>query len=381
MSKYKLKIFYPNYFTSRGVSHACISIARGMRSILNVTVMGISSDKSIKDAFYKDAIPSFLKRIAYKLFSDKLLHKIAEYRFLNSVEQGDIIYLWPGASVALFEKLHNKCHIIIRENINTHQLLAKELLDWEYSATGLKGYHTIAEDDIREEMTIQELAHLVYSPSPEVSLSLIKCGVAPETILDVSYGLRKSEILPERNEKNENQQPLIALFVGRICVRKGIHLLINAWKKANINGELLLVGAIDENIREFVEHHLSANIKHVSYVNDLKPIYRGADIFVLPSIEEGSPLVTYLALGAGIPSLVSPMGGGGIIDDDTGFVIEPHDEDKWVEALKKLSTDKQLRETMGRNAHNKASYYTWKNVGERRAKLLLEKLQKMETRH
>ncbi len=110
-------------------------------------------------------------------------------------------------------------------------------------------------------------------------------------------------------------------------------------------------------------------------MKDLKPIYKEADVFLLPSLEEGSPLVTYLALGAGLPCIVSPMGGGGVIEHNKeGFVIEPHDDLTWIESIKKISEDIDLRKRFSSNAYVKAKDYLWSTVGRKRSQLLLSRL-------
>jgi len=379
MAKYKLKSFYPNFFNNRAISYACLSIAEHMASdAFETSVMGIASTKDARKVFYKDAIPPFLKRIAYKFLSSDTLRCIAEYRFKKNVNKGDIVYLWPGSSVGLFRSLKEKGCLIIRENINTHTGYAKEILEKEGLSLGINDVHSISSEMINEEIEIQKYTDYVFSPSPEVSQSLIKYGVPHDSIMTASYGLKHDEILSSK-EFAGNEGQVTAIFVGRICVRKGIHLLLSAWKEANINGRLILVGAIDTNVEQFVRKHLSENIEHIPYTNDLKSIYRNADLFILPSIEEGSPLVTYLALGAGIPSIVSPMGGGGIISADEGVVIEPHDKTAWVDAIQKLSFDGELRKKMGANAHEKAKEYTWEQVGRRRMKELEKKLQSLKS--
>ena len=276
--------------------------------------------------------------------------------------------------MTLFENIKKKGCIVVRENINTHIAYAKKLLDAEHELLNIKPNNIISENLIKNEMEIQKYTDFVFSPSPLVSQSLLENGVSPESILLTSYGLRKCEILDNITRNYEDNYYITAIFVGTICVRKGAHILLEAWSQAGIHGRLILVGSIDDNIKELVSSHLSENVLHIPHVDDLKTTYADADIFILPSLEEGSPLVTYLALGAGLPSIVSPMGGGGIINDTEGFVIEPHDQTAWVNAIKTLASNGSLRRTMGENALRKAKEYTWDNVGKNRSQLLEEKM-------
>lgn len=379
MSKYKIKFFYPNYFTGKAISYVCLSLAEQINSdLFETSIMGISSSKEVKSLIYTNAIPSILIGLAYRLFKKETLARFAEFRFKCSVSKGDIVYLWPGSSVSLFQKLKEKGCVLIRENINTHTAYAKTLLEKEYSSAKLKDSNPISENLIKMEIESQKYTDFVFSPSPIVSNSLEKYGVPVDTILGVSYGLKQNEILSEKSNRcYQDDSYVTAIFVGRICVRKGVHILLDAWSKANINGRLILVGAIDENIKEFVLGYLSKNITHIEHTYDLSSIYADADFFVLPSIEEGSPLVTYLALGAGLPSIVSPMGSGGIIEHTEGFIIEPNDQVEWVNAIKTLAANGKLRKSMGESAHRKSQEYTWDKVGNKRAELLYEKLQKI----
>ena len=60
----------------------CLSLAENMTSnFTEIPVMGIASTKESRKSFYKDAIPPFLTRIAYRLFNNELLVHFAEYQF------------------------------------------------------------------------------------------------------------------------------------------------------------------------------------------------------------------------------------------------------------------------------------------------------------
>jgi glycosyltransferase involved in cell wall biosynthesis len=97
-----------------------------------------------------------------------------------------------------------------------------------------------------------------------------------------------------------------------------------------------------------------------------------ADVFILPSLEEGSPLVMYMALGAGLPVIVSPMGGGGVIvDNEDGFVVDPHDADKWIDRMRQLAESVECRERLSRQSKVKATHYVWDAVAKDRLQSLI----------
>jgi len=261
------------------------------------------------------------------------------------------------------------------ENINCHQKISKNILDREAQRLGVVPAVSITPDRIINETAKLELCDFVFSPSPLVSQSLISTGVSRKKILETSYGLHKSQQLntPDRN----TNRPITAIFVGRIGMRKGIHLLLDYWVSAKINGSLKIIGNIEEPIRDLIAPYQNvSNIEFISFIPNIETAYKEADIFVLPSLEEGSPLVTYLALGAGLPCIVSPMAGEGVITDgQEGFVIDPHDKTQWIQALQKLASSPALRHSQAKAAKKTSNTFLWKNVGRQRANLLLEQLQ------
>lgn len=355
-----------------------LSIIEAMQSKdTEVSIMGIASGADLNKSFYRNAFPSWAKSIAYRLLTEEQIKKFAEFRFSNSLKESDIVYLWPATSLALYEKLHARGHKLVYESVNTHWETSKPILDAEYARLGLRASHGITLENIAEEYARFELVSYIFSCSPIVTASLIAANVPSSKILETTYGLRESDILASDELAGRSQSAEItAIFVGTIGVRKCPHLILDYWCRSNIKGKLRLVGDIQPDVRHIIEPYLKRpDIEHVPYVKDLRSIYKEADVFVLPSIEEGSPLVTYLALGAGLPCIVSPMGGGGIIEHGKeGFVIDSFDAQAWIESIKEIAENIDLRKRFSKNAYMKAKDYVWSNVGRKRIQLLLSRL-------
>lgn len=366
----KISAFYPNYYRDYGIAHASLRLIEAMQSPSHtIKLMGISSDENCRLPFFRDAIPQWSKKFAYKLMSDANIVKLSESIFYHSLKYEDYAFIWPGTSLDLYRKVKNKGYKIIYESVNTHQLTSKKILDAEYAQLGLTSSHGITDRHIETEYAMQEIADLVFCPSTLVKNSLLNAGLNQNKILDTSYGLVSSGLtVHDYINCHASNRKFTAIFVGSICVRKGAHLLLDYWVKANLDAKLILVGNIEPAIKHIVEPYLSKNnIEHVPFTFDLPAIYKNADLFVLPSLEEGSPLVTYLAMGASLPSLVSPMGGGDVVRDGVdGIVLNPHDENKWIEALKLMFNDYELRQKFSTNARKNAENYTWSIVGNKR---------------
>ncbi len=368
--------FFPVHFSNSGIGYCAIEIIEAMEaSGVDGSMMATASNRDFNYRFYKDAIPSLLNPIAYRLLTQNARNKIAEWRFLQSLDKEEFVHFWSSdVSLSLYKKVRERGHRIIIEQVNTSKVYRKEILEAEYARIGLTPKDSETAEAIAHEIAMFEQASFIYSCSPAVQKSLFVAGVPAEKLIHTSYGLRESDILTSQDiEARNKHKEFTAIFVGSIGVRKGAHLLVKYWCESNIKGKLKLVGNIDEEIKPILKPYLERDdIEHVPFVKDLRDIYKEADVFMLPTLEEGSPLVTYLALGAGLPSIVSPMGSGGIIDDGVdGTVIDPHNTEGWIQALQQLSQDTDLRKQLGQNAYKKAPEYVWSEVGRKRAEALL----------
>jgi len=372
----RINTILPGYISSLGgPSFVCQSLLESMNDAgFDVSLYCVSGDKAVMKSFHHFSMPLWAVPFGYKLISQDTWSKITEWRYLRSFKDQDIAYIWNFTSIDTYKAIKSAGHIILTENVNTHQATSKRILDAEYRRLGLIPDHGIDEKSIATECAKLELVDYVFSPSGEVTKSLLKANVPSVKIIQSSYGLsRNSILLPHEIASRARREELTAVFVGRIGIRKGVHLLLEYWAKAGVKGKLKLVGRIEPSARHLVEPYLRRpDVEHVPFTNDLRTVYLNADIFIFPSLEEGSPLVTYLALGAGMPSIVSPMGGDGIINHGyDGLVVDAHNADEWIDSIRKVFSDTELRLKLSSNAYSKAGEYLWGNVGRRRGEALL----------
>ena len=81
--------------------------------------------------------------------------------------------------------------------------------------------------------------------------------------------------------------------------------------------------------------------------------YAWADVFLLPSICEGSATVTYEALAAGLPVICTPNTGSIVRDGEEGFIVPIRDAEAIVERAHQLAENPDLRRTMGKAARER----------------------------
>jgi glycosyltransferase involved in cell wall biosynthesis len=265
---------------------------------------------------------------------------------------------------------------IIREKVNGHTAEAKRILDEAYDRFGVDPkHHGLSDDLIAKEREELALATIVSSPSPHVTRSLQVEGVDVRKIVQTSYGWEPARFVGT-DRLIESDGRVTVLFVGTPCVRKGAHLLLDAWAQAGIDGRLILCGVTDALIRQRCGVHLDRRDVHVlGDVVHMGAVYRSCDFIAFPTLEEGSPLVTYEAMGHGLPILTSPIGAGEIVRHEReGIVCDPYDCEALIAGLRRLAEDRELRETLGQSGRRRADEFTWDKVGARRRQAFREHL-------
>lgn len=162
--------------------------------------------------------------------------------------------------------------------------------------------------------------------------------------------------LPEPAEKPKNNTKINVLFLGLIGERKGIYDLLPAFAAAvkNVPQLFLRIGGNGEveKVRALIhELGLEAHVEFLGWVsgNAKNELLRDADIFVLPSYNEGLPVSILEAMSWGIPVITTTVGGiPELIEDHVnGFLITPGDIPALQSLLEQLGSDSAIRHLSG----------------------------------
>jgi glycosyltransferase involved in cell wall biosynthesis len=309
--------------------------------------------------------PAPLNRLPYKWIDKTASHRI-EQMFLEAVQPDDIAYLWPAASLDTHRILKDRGIPIVLEGINTRMASARQILDAAYANFGCPPSHGITDARIADEDAKYACADAIFAPNRHVAAAL-QGSPLQDCAIPTSYGVDTTKASPPRDYKNKTS--LTFLFCGYACVRKGVHLLLDAWKTMPKTHKLQLVGRIEPAIAERYRDLLASDqIEVVGFVDDVHSWFARADIFVFPSLEEGGPQVVYEAALHGLPMVVSPMGAGrmeGI--DDALICVDPTLPAAFADALGRVADSVSLRETLGRTARSAVIQFDWNRVGADRA--------------
>ncbi|MCK1607129.1 glycosyltransferase family 4 protein [Bradyrhizobium sp. 166] len=379
----QLDVFLPLPLTTKGPSYTCGILARGMAAPdfqVAITTPRARGHR-VSPAEVVQVLPYWARYMPYKWVRSLAGEKM-EGVFLSQIttarSEGGVAYIWPDASLDAIHALKRKNIKIFREMINCHRRSAKSILDDAYGRLGLAPVHSITDASAVAEQAALEAVDYVFCSNAMVEGSLLESGLPASKLVSASYGWD-----PQRFSGSGKLLPpcegVTAVFVGSICVRKGCHLLLDYWARSNVRGRLVLAGVLEPAIRERCSDLLARpDVVVLDYVNDVGALYRAANFFVFPSLEEGGPQVTYEACGCGLPVITTPMGMGRIVrHNQEGFVLDPYDSDGWVEAIRILAEDADRRKLMGAAAAQRARSFHWDEVAIRRRQQILERVAPM----
>ena len=185
------------------------------------------------------------------------------------------------------------------------------------------------------------------------------------------------EIIPNGVDTNEfcppirkNNNTFNVLCVSRLIERKGIHFLLDAWKKfieKNQNSKLFIVGEgnMENELRTQAEKlKINSSVEFTGRLEHEKTVemYKNADIFVLPSMNEGMSNTILEAMACGLPIVSTGVGGSDELFSDNAIIVPEQNSETITKALFKLAEDDKLREKMGAVSRANAEKMSWKSV-------------------
>jgi phosphatidylinositol alpha-1,6-mannosyltransferase len=212
----------------------------------------------------------------------------------------------------------------------------------------------------------QEEADMIWSVDPKAKVIIVPNGVDV-----ISFPPR--EMRPDGDELN-------ILCVARLIQRKGQPQLLKAVKRLvgegfNIKLDLVGTGDAENEYRSLVDQlDIVGRVHFTGYVPRDKIIdhYAGADVFVLPSYNEGMSMASLEAMAAGLPLIVTRTGGATELVEEgvNGFTYKPGDESALVDHMRTFAVDRSLARKFGAASREKAARFSWDGVTQNYLELL-----------
>jgi glycosyltransferase involved in cell wall biosynthesis len=257
------------------------------------------------------------------------------------------------------------------ERPNAHTRFAYEVVQQECQRLGITmppGHeHEFNELNLRLEEAEYAEATGLLCPSDFVTRTFRERGFAPKKLFRHQYGYDEKVFHPG-TENDGRSSALTMLFAGGCAPRKGLHYALEAWLKspAHRDGTFLVAGAFIPGYAESLSGLLShPSVKLLGHRTDLPELMRKSDIFVLPSIEEGSALVTSEARGSGCVILVSEAAGAVCQHEHNALIHRVGDIEALTQHITNLHRDRDFLRVIRNRSLASANEITWTAAGKK----------------
>jgi len=219
-------------------------------------------------------------------------------------------------------------------------------------------------------------SNLVLVNNYEVNSFYKACGINNKNLKVIPSAInlcRHAENLLSKNDAIEHlglkgsEKDTIIGYIGSLRLVKNLETLIKAFGELiksfpRLKAKLVIIG--DGPIRPMLEkaakkHEIDKNIFFLGSIPDAYRFLNAIDIFVLPSLSEGSPLSLIEAMAAGKAIIASniPAIREMVEDGKEAFLFDPHNPQQLKSLILTLYNNPRLREKLGENARRKAKRY------------------------
>jgi glycosyltransferase involved in cell wall biosynthesis len=227
-------------------------------------------------------------------------------------------------------------------------------------------------------MSFFRLFDRYFAISEALATSYERMGFPKEKLWRLAKGVDTSRYAPpgdkgpiRRDLGLPENKPLVC-FVGAVMVRKGVDVLIDAWKRVteqDSEAVLVVVGpdTFDEaqthlmefvnQTKELVRETLEGRVIFTGMTDKVENYLKASDIFVFPSRAEGMPASPLEALSCGLPCVLARMEGiteQVIEDGKSGIIVPQNDAGALTEALRSLLGNPERAAELGANARERA---------------------------
>jgi len=215
-------------------------------------------------------------------------------------------------------------------------------------------------------------ADLILCGSSFVKEGIETCDGPHDRCAVVPYGIDLEKF--EACRQKEPHDPIRVLTAGAMGLRKGTPYVLGAARRLQGAAQFRLVGSLND-VKPEARAKLSESTQLLGQVprSEMLSHYAWADVFLLPSICEGSATVTYEALASGLPVICTPNTGSIVRDEREGFIVPIRSVDAIAESIDTLVRNPTTYRQMSHRARRRVQ-----NVGgmEVYARRLVKAVQK-----
>ena len=314
-------------------------------------------------------------RIPYRVLGPRAafaLHDLVVARRLQRMGEAiDLVHAWPLGALHTLRTAARLGIPTVLERPNAHTRFAYEVVRRECERIGVplpaNHEHAYKQHVLDKEELEYATATRLLCPSDFVADSFLRLGFDRERLARHQYGFDASVFRPAERVR-EPDAGLSALFVGGCAPRKGLHFALQAWleSRAGRRGRFRIAGAFvpgyAERLGRMLEH---PGVEVLGHRGDVPQLMRDSDVLLLPTLEEGSALVTSEARGSGCVLLVSEAAGAICRHGHDALVHAVGDVAALAGHLDLLDGDPALLQRLRANSLASIDRITWHAAGAR----------------
>jgi len=289
----------------------------------------------------------------------------------------DHVYAFNSAALELLIEARKRGKRAVLEQTSLPRSIENDLLSLEGSKWpdwACRSGEDIHEQEFSErEQAEWEASDVIICGSNSVKESIRKCvpHLAGKCAV-VPYGVDSTS---EENGTSRKAKPagdrLNVFVAGALCLWKGTPYVIQAARQLKGFANFKLAGTVI--VEESALRDLPPNIEILGHVDkeEMERLYSWADVFLLPSICEGSARVTYEALSMGVPVICTPNAGSVIRNGIEGYIIPVASSEAICEKLVAIHDDPTLLSLMSCQALKRSQEFSVAAYGTRLLNALL----------
>lgn len=194
-----------------------------------------------------------------------------------------------------------------------------------------------------------EVADRIRVSSEWSKTSMVDGGVPARKIQVLQQPVDLRLFQPSGKPRDVNG-PLRICFVGSLDLRKGFIYLLQAMRLVGVKRvSLEIVGATGTRCCARLFERESHGLTIGCAPGDPIPAYHRAEVFVLPTLEDGSPFAVAEAMACGLPVIVTDSCGSAewVTNGRTGWVVPARQPEPIAEALETALRHRQDLKSMG----------------------------------